>query len=70
VFDGFVQPIAVYHMSIWALLCTCIVVVCFLWIAWIYVPKARTFLVVLNLTADALFDVFLQAPGVGKTGSR
>jgi hypothetical protein len=49
------SPIAVYHMPIWALLCTDIVAVCFLWIAWIYGPKARTFIVVLNLTADALF---------------
>jgi hypothetical protein len=49
------SPIAVYHMSMWALLCTCIVVVCFLWIAWIYGPKARTFLAVLNLSSDALF---------------
>jgi hypothetical protein len=49
------SPITVYHMSIWDLLCTYILEVCFLWIKWIYGPKPRIFLVVLSLTSDALF---------------
>jgi hypothetical protein len=35
------SPIAVYHMSIWALLCTYIVEVDFLWITLIDDPKFR-----------------------------
>jgi hypothetical protein len=49
------NPKPVNHMSIWVLLCIYIVEVCFLWITWICGPKARTFLVVLSLTSDALF---------------
>jgi hypothetical protein len=49
------NPIAVYHRSIWVLLCTYIAEVCFQWITWIYGPKAWTFLAVLSLTSDAMF---------------
>jgi hypothetical protein len=54
-FDGFVQLHSCMPYVIWALLCTCIVEVCFLRIHLIYGSKARTFLVDLSLTSDALF---------------